>query len=176
MYTYIKHNTKDPYSKNSWKWLLIIITKKGLVFAPLAQLVRAPDLWRHGGKLATHCSQAIEIVSSNLTASTKSGGSVFEPRAEHQYGLLVKRLRHLSFTEVTWVRLPYRSPLAQGSASYWGSEQYITWDFFNCMLRANYMQLPKWMKVIVWQVMVFLSKLKTPLIRWRSVIDSAIDL
>lgn len=40
------------------------------------------------GKLATHCSQAIEIVSSNLTASTKSGGSVFEPRAEHQYGAM----------------------------------------------------------------------------------------
>ena len=45
MYTYIKHNTKDPYSKNSWKWLLIIKTKMSLVFAPLAQLVRAPDLW-----------------------------------------------------------------------------------------------------------------------------------
>ena len=150
--------------------------QKGSCFCSASSTGESTWLMEARGKLATHCSQAIEIVSSNLTASTKSGGSVFEPRAEHQYGLLVKRLRHLSFTEVTWVRLPYRSPLAQGSASYWGSEQYITWDFFNCMLRANYMQLPKWMKVIVWQVMVFLSKLKTPLIRWRSVIDSAIDL
>ena len=36
------------------------------------------------GKLATRYSLAIEIVSSNLTVFTKSGDSVFEPRAEHQ--------------------------------------------------------------------------------------------
>ena len=79
-------------------------------YALLAQLVRAPDLCENRG-MVTRYSLAIEIGSSNLSSYAKSGGSKFDPWAEHHCGVEKWSSRHPHKVKIGSSNLPSRNQM-----------------------------------------------------------------